>query len=87
MIEAMACGTPVIAYRNGSVPEIVEHGATGFVVERREEAIDAVRRVGSLSRACCRETFERRFTAQRMARDYLHLYERLAEAMPHASTA
>lgn len=87
MIEAMACGTPVIAYRNGSVPEVVEHGATGFVVERREDAIAAVRSAVSLSRARCRETFERRFTVQRMARDYLHLYERLAEAMPHASTA
>lgn len=87
MIEAMACGTPVIAYRNGSVPEVIEHGATGFVVERREDAIAAVQGVGSLSRARCRETFERRFTVQRMARDYLHLYERLAEPMPHASTA
>jgi len=87
MIEAMACGTPVIAYRNGSVPEVVEHGATGFIVERREDAISAVDRVDSLSRSRCRETFERRFTAQRMASDYLHLYERLAETMPHASTA
>jgi len=66
---------------------VVEHGATGFVVERREDAIAAVRSAVSLSRARCRETFERRFTVQRMARDYLHLYERLAEAMPHASTA
>lgn len=87
MIEAMACGTPVIAYRNGSVPEIIEHGETGFVVERREDAVAAVRQAGALSRARCREVFEQRFTAQRMAGDYLRLYERLAEPMPHASIA
>lgn len=87
MIEAMACGTPVIAYRNGSVAEVLENGVTGFVVQRREEAIDAVRRCASLSRARCREVFEQRFTAQRMARDYLDLYERLAEPMRHASAA
>ncbi len=87
MIEAMACGTPVVAYRHGSVPEVIEHGRTGFIVERRDEAIAAVRRVSALSRERCREAFERRFTARRMARDYLHLYERLAESMPHASAA
>lgn len=87
MIEAMACGTPVVAYRNGSVAEIVEHGATGFVVQRRDEAVDAVLACASISRARCREAFEQRFTAQRMARDYLDVYERLAEPMQHVSAA
>ena len=77
MIEAMACGTPVIAYRNGSVPEVMEEGRTGFVVEDLSDAIDAVREVHRLSRARCREVFEERFTAERMARDYVRLYETL----------
>ncbi|MCL4182372.1 MAG: glycosyltransferase family 4 protein [Burkholderiaceae bacterium] len=77
MIEAMACGTPVIAYRNGSVPEVMEEGRTGFVVEDLSDAIDAVRDVHRLSRARCREVFEERFTAERMARDYVRLYETL----------
>ena len=77
MIEAMACGTPVIAYRSGSVPEVMEHGRTGFVVRELDDAVEAVRRVQFLSRARCREVFEERFTAQRMARDYLDVYARL----------
>ncbi len=77
MIEAFACGTPVIAWRQGAVREIVEDGVTGFAVESLAEAIEAVGQVGSISRARCREEFERRFTADRMARDYLALYERL----------
>ena len=78
MIEAMACGTPVIAFNRGSVPEIVEHGVTGLIVEDEAEAVAAIRRVPSLSRAVVRRTFEQRFTAQRMAEDYLALYRRLA---------
>ncbi|HLT25408.1 MAG TPA: glycosyltransferase family 4 protein [Zeimonas sp.] len=85
MIEAMACGTPVVAWRNGSVPEVVDEGVTGFIVQSRDEAVAAVRRAGSLDRARCREVFEERFTAQRMARDYLRLYERLAEPVPEVS--
>jgi glycosyltransferase involved in cell wall biosynthesis len=77
MIEALACGTPVVAYRNGSVPEIIEDGVTGFVVGSMEEAAVAVRRVGRLSRAVCRKAFEQRFGAARMARDYLDVYRRL----------
>ena len=77
MIEAMACGTPVIAFPNGSVPEVMEEGRTGFVVTSLEEAIDAVRRVPQLSRARCREVFDQRFTATRMANDYLQVYERI----------
>src|SRR5262249_47500765 len=67
MIEAIACGTPVIAYRRGSVPEVLEDGVTGWLVEGLEEALRAVARVPRLSRARCRQVFEARFTASRMA--------------------
>jgi glycosyltransferase involved in cell wall biosynthesis len=80
MIEAMACGTPVIAYRAGSVPEIMEHGHTGFIVEELEDAVEAVRRVPELSRKRSRQVFEQRFTANRMACDYLEVYQRLLRA-------
>lgn len=80
MIEAMACGTPVVAYHHGSVPEIVDEGITGFVVSSIDEAVDAVRKVSALSRHGCREVFEARFTADRMARDYVAVYEQLLEA-------
>jgi glycosyltransferase involved in cell wall biosynthesis len=79
MIEAMACGTPVIAFRHGSVPEIVEHGVTGFIVDDVAQAIEAASRVHELSRWRIREEFERRFTARRMAEDYLSLYESVQE--------
>jgi glycosyltransferase involved in cell wall biosynthesis len=77
MIEAMACGTPVIAYRGGAVPEIMQEGHTGFIVEELEDAVEAARRVPKLSRKRCREVFEQRFTAARMANDYVRVYERL----------
>jgi glycosyltransferase involved in cell wall biosynthesis len=77
MIEAMACGTPVIAYRGGAVPEIMEEGHTGFIVEELEDAVEAARRIPKLSRTRCREVFEQRFTASRMANDYVRAYERL----------
>jgi glycosyltransferase involved in cell wall biosynthesis len=80
MIEAMACGTPVVAFRCGSVPEIVEDGASGFVVDTIEEAARAVRRVASLDRAKVRAEFEGRFTVERMAGDYLQIYRTLAGA-------
>ncbi|MBX6312649.1 MAG: glycosyltransferase family 4 protein [Isosphaeraceae bacterium] len=80
MIEAMACGTPVVAYRNGSVPEVMEDGVTGFIVSSIEEAVEATRRVEQLSRRRVREVFERRFTATRMARDYLAVYETILES-------
>jgi glycosyltransferase involved in cell wall biosynthesis len=79
MIEAMACGTPVIAYRRGSVPEVIDDGVTGFVVDNENEAIAAVKRIGELDRRTVRATFERRFTARRMAEDYLHHYESLLQ--------
>ena len=71
MIEAMACGTPVIAFNRGSVPEVVDDGVTGFIVEDEKSAIGAVYRLPELSRAKVRERFEQRFTARRMAQDYL----------------
>ena len=74
MIEAMACGTPVVAFRRGSVPEIVEHGVTGFVVDTEEEAVAAVARLGELDRKAIRARFEARFSARRMAEDYVALY-------------
>jgi len=77
MIEAMACGTPVIAYRSGAVPEVMEEVYTGFIVEELKDAVEAVRRVPELSRKRCREVFEQRFTATRMAHDYVRVYERL----------
>ena len=77
MIEAMACGTPVIAWRNGSVPEVMEDGVTGFVVDSIEKAAKAVGRVAGLSRETCRKVFEERFDASRMASDYLEVYRRL----------
>jgi len=79
MIEAMACGTPVIAYSAGSVPEIVEDGVTGFIVENEVEAADAIlERLPALSRPQIRTRFQERFTARRMATDYLDVYQGLA---------
>ena len=75
MIEAMACGTPVIAWRRGSVPEVVEEGVTGYIVDTIEAGVEAVRQIDRLSRARCRQEFERRFVASRMAADYVALYE------------
>lgn len=78
MIEALACGTPVIAWRRGSVPEVLADGVTGYIVEDVCEAIHAVKSLHLLSRYECRRVFEERFTDERMARDYLRVYERLA---------
>lgn len=77
MIESMACGTPVIAYKCGSVPEVIDHGVTGFVVHSMQEAIEAVSKIKLISRQTCRKTFEKRFSAQRMAEDYLKVYRYL----------
>jgi glycosyltransferase involved in cell wall biosynthesis len=82
MIEALACGTPVIAWRNGSVPEVIEDGVTGFVVDSVEEAAQAVGCVASLSRHACRRVFEKRYDAARMARDYVEVYRRLVYPGP-----
>jgi glycosyltransferase involved in cell wall biosynthesis len=77
MIEAMACGTPVVAWRRGSVPEVGDNGVTGFVVASEDEAVAAVHRVSGLDRRRVRTVFERRFTATVMARNYVDLYRRL----------
>jgi len=84
MIEAMACGTPVVAFNRGSVPEVVDDGLTGFIVEDETSAIGAVDRLGHLSREKIRRRFEERFTARRMAQDYLGVYRSLmASVAPH----
>jgi glycosyltransferase involved in cell wall biosynthesis len=75
MIEAFSCGTPVIAYRRGSVPEVMEDGVTGFVVTNQDEAVRAAQAVATLDRVRCRESFERRFTAEHMAHAYLRIYQ------------
>ena len=79
MIEAMACGTPVIAFNRGSVPEIIEDGVTGFIVEDINGAIGAVDRLSHLSRTNIRQKFEERFTSRRMAMDYLSIYRSLCD--------
>ncbi len=94
MIEALACGTPTIAYRRGSVPEILVDGETGFICEGIEDAVQAVGRIPEISRERCRQEFDARFTARRMAEEYVTLYEQqrrganippLAPAPPNAS--
>ena len=87
MVEAIACGTPVIAYRDGAVPEVIEQGQTGFIVEELEDAVQAVRRIPELSRKRCREIFEKRFTATRMADDYVKVFERLISGKNNVSEA
>jgi glycosyltransferase involved in cell wall biosynthesis len=80
MIEALACGTPVIAFRNGSVDEVMEHGISGFICETIEEAVRGVERIGELSRTRCRQYFEDRFSVARMANDYVALYQAQIES-------
>ena len=89
MIEALATGTPVIAWRRGSVPEVVQHGVTGFVVSNTDEGVKAVTQLHHLDRKVCRKDFETRFTSERMAKDYLRLYEDAIAARPtsHLPTA
>jgi glycosyltransferase involved in cell wall biosynthesis len=77
MIEAMACGTPVIALRRGSVPEVIEDGVSGVIVDSEEQAVEAIKRLGELDRRAVRAAFERRFTARRMAEDYVRHYGKL----------
>jgi len=84
LIEALACGTPVLAYRRGSIPEIIEDGVTGFICENLDEMVSAIDRLPLIQRQQCRAAFEARFTVQRMVQDYLTLYERMA-AKPLAS--
>jgi glycosyltransferase involved in cell wall biosynthesis len=81
LIEALACGTPVLAYRRGSIPEIIEDGVTGFICDNLEEMVAAVHRVPLIGRQRCRDSFESRFTVERMVHDYLTIYEQMAEAV------
>lgn len=83
MIESMACGTPVIAFRRGSVPEVMKPGVTGYIVESVPEAVEAVEKVLKITRARCRETFELCYSASRMAADYVTMYEQILEAGSH----
>jgi glycosyltransferase involved in cell wall biosynthesis len=74
IIEALACGTPVIGFNRGSLPELIDHGETGFIVQNVDEAVEAANWLPDISRRACREAFEQRFTAQRMASNYLTVY-------------
>ena len=80
MIEALACGTPVIAWRRGSVPEVLEEGISGRIVDNVDDAVRAVHEIDRLSRSACRRAFEQRFDARRMAMDYLEVYRRVVPA-------
>jgi glycosyltransferase involved in cell wall biosynthesis len=77
LIEALACGTPVLAYRRGSIPEIIENNTTGFVCEGLDEMTAAVKRIPEIDRQRCRRAFEQQFSAERMAQDYLRVYEQV----------
>jgi glycosyltransferase involved in cell wall biosynthesis len=81
VVEALACGTPVIAYRHGSVPELLNHGNTGFIVTSQEQAIDAARRIHRIDRRRCRRHFERHFSAGTMAGTYVDVYRGLIEGV------
>jgi glycosyltransferase involved in cell wall biosynthesis len=81
MIEALACGTPVIGWRRGSVPEVLDEGTTGFIVDSIDEAVSTVGRIDEIDRAQCRAVFEERFDDRRMARDYLAVYGSIARSM------
>jgi glycosyltransferase involved in cell wall biosynthesis len=77
MIEAMACGTPTVAFRHGSVPEVIDNRVTGYIVENVEEAVQALQTIETFDRATCRRVFEARFSSKRMAEDYVEIYERV----------
>jgi glycosyltransferase involved in cell wall biosynthesis len=85
LIEALACGTPVIAFGHGSVPEIIEDGVNGFIVGNVDEAVAAVARLHEIDRRACRATFDARFTVERMTDEYLALYTQLSSAANHAN--
>ena len=78
LIEALACGTPVFAYRRGSIPEIIEDGVTGFICDSMAEMIAKLDQLPSINRRRCRDAFQNRFTVERMVKDYLAVYERMA---------
>jgi glycosyltransferase involved in cell wall biosynthesis len=82
MVEALACGTPVVAFRNGSVPEVLEHGVTGFICDTEDEMVDAVKRIDEIDRSRCRSEAERRFSPAVMADAYERVYEQLIRQSP-----
>jgi glycosyltransferase involved in cell wall biosynthesis len=84
LIESLACGVPVIAFPRGSVPEIIEDGVSGFLVNDGDGAVAALKNIRAISRSKCRQAFEKRFTAKRMAEDYVSIYQRIAK--PEADT-
>ena len=84
LIEAMACGLPVIAYPLGSVPEIIQDGVSGFLVHNVDEAVGALRNLAAIDRRACRRAFEERFSVKRMAHDYLTIYERIITPEPES---
>jgi glycosyltransferase involved in cell wall biosynthesis len=84
-MEALACGTPVIAFRSGALPEVVQHGVTGFIVDSTDEMAQAIGRIDTIDRARCRRVAEERFDARRMAAEYLDLYTRIAACDAHSS--
>lgn len=88
VIEALACGTPVIAIRRGSMPELIEDGVTGFLVDSVDEAVDAIGRIGQIDRRACRAAAEKRFSVERMAQEYLALYRAILDGAikPNTST-
>jgi glycosyltransferase involved in cell wall biosynthesis len=77
VVEAMACGTPVIAYRRGSMAELIDHGVTGFLVDSFDEAVTAIGRLDEIDRRACRRAVEQRFTMDRMVDEYLALYQHI----------
>jgi glycosyltransferase involved in cell wall biosynthesis len=84
VIEAIACGTPVIAFPFGSMPELIEPGVNGALVDSTEQAVSAVEALAALDRRACRRSFEERFTAARMAENYVRVYQRGIEACGHS---
>ena len=76
----MACGTPVIAFNRGSMPELIETGKNGFLVDNMDEAIERVARIKEIDRATCRRHVEHHFTVKRMVQEYIHVYERILAA-------
>jgi len=87
VVESMACGTPVVAFDRGSMPELIDSGSTGFLVDGVDDAVEALGRIDTIDRAACRAVAERRFTAERMADDYIKVYERILAGRSAASPA